>query len=229
MLAAIIPLHHSEHKSLPVESAALDRSLPAWAIDRIRDGLETRDNRKQYGALVSVCMSAQRRNWGEAELANLVCDPYQSKLWIQLSRNSNGKPYPATNMAKTYAKAWNDAESFLLDPDNSYDMKQRALELAFTWTDLLNDSDLETGLKEPEIAVLRYVIAETERRQWEKVACPSRAVEESTGYGRQRIRTAFAKLTERGVLTQYEKGRGGTTAGKAAIYGLNLESDPWPP
>lgn len=204
----------------------LDHALPGHAIDRIRDGIPSRNPTHQYGALVSICMSAQLRNWTKNQLETEVCDPYTSKLWVQLSRTSNGKSRPQTTMTRTFDSAWDSATHNLASPDNDYDMTQTAIELAFTWTDHLDDPAIDFNLTDSEEAVLRHVIAETERRQWCKVALPTRQVEEATKLGRQRVRTAMRKLTEREILTQYTKGQRGATSGRAAIYGLNLAGDP---
>ncbi|MCJ0906244.1 hypothetical protein [Rhodococcus sp. ARC_M6] len=99
-------------------------------------------------------------------------------------------------------------------------MRQKAVEEAFAVVDLLDDPDLDMGLNEPQRATLCYVASEIARRERTAVTCPTREVEAATGFNRQRIRTALAKLVELRWLLKLSSGQSGAKHGKAAIYAL---------
>ncbi|WP_161995629.1 hypothetical protein, partial [Rhodococcus sp. YH1] len=64
----------------PEPAPALDRALPGWAVDTIRDGVTTRDARKVYAKCVSIAMSAHRRGWTEAQYVDAIAN-VNSRLW----------------------------------------------------------------------------------------------------------------------------------------------------
>ncbi len=201
----------------------LDRALPGWAVDAIMAGLperQARDRRRLWGICVRIAMSAQRRGWSESEYTTEVTINRKG-LWRQLTTQRNGQPYPDRHGYKELRSAW---EAARLNVNNvgartRDEIAADAVELAFAWVDRLTDGI--DNLSEMEGNVMRYVIAETERRGMLRVTCPGRGVAEFAKIPHRTASRILERLTKRGLLIQHSPGRRGTGSNrKAAIYGL---------
>ncbi|WP_161995641.1 hypothetical protein, partial [Rhodococcus sp. YH1] len=180
----------------------------------------TRDARKVYAKCVSIAMSAHRRGWTEAQYVDAIAN-VNSRLWAQLMTRRDGRTASMPTAYRQLRKAWETGVANA----NNVGMRTReeiaddAVELAYAWADRL---DARTdNLSADEIAVMTYVISETERRGMLRVACPGRDVAESARMPHRRAARVLGKLTERGMLVKYSAGkRGEPGKGRAAIYGL---------
>lgn len=202
----------------------LDRALPGWATDAIRDGIpaqQASDRRKVWTMCMRIAMSAQLRGWNESEYLTEVAINKKG-LWRQLTTRRNGQPYPDSRGYKEMRSAWETARlniNRVGGVRTHEEIAADAVELAFTWVDRLTDGI--DGLCEAEAGVMRYVVAETERRGMLRVTCPGREVAEFAKVPHRTASRVLKRLTERGLLTQHSPGRRGTAGkGKAAIYGL---------
>lgn len=208
----------------PAETPALDRALPGWAVDAITDGIPGRDARKVYGMCVRIAMSAHLRGWTEAQFVNEVAAP-TARLWAQLMTRRDGRTSSMPAAMKALRKAWTTgvANAGKLEPRTRDEIAVDAVELAYAWADRLDAA--EDGLSATETAVMRFVVAETERRGMLRVTCPGRVVAEAAGIPHRTAARVLGDLAERGVLVKHSAGRRGEPGkGKSAIYGL---PDPW--
>ena len=151
----------------------LDHALPTKHIDRLMFGLPGDPSRRNvWGAFVSSAMSAQQRpGWSQAEFNETVTERVKrngkwktNRLWEQLQELSRD-PH------RQLDKAWKQAESNLRDetirPLN--DINQEAVQWAGEWSDRLDRR--EDDLDDASVAVMRFVINQTEKRQFGQVTC----------------------------------------------------------
>jgi hypothetical protein len=201
----------------------LNRALPSWAVDAVRFGLkgkEGHDSRRVWGMAVSIAMSAQQRGWSEQDYVNEI-NRHESHLWHQLKTGKKGRPTSEGTAYKALEQAWVAARDNLIDLGERTrdDIRADATELAFLWTDRLADN--VDGLTDTQIAVMRYVICQTEERGMFKVTCPVRQVGE---FAKVSIKTAsrtLGALTDKGLLNRYSRGTHSPNGtGKASIHGL---------
>lgn len=202
----------------------LCHALPEWAVDIILLGIpekEARDARQSWGACVRIAMSAQRRGWSESEYLTEV-HHYDRGLWRQLTTRRDGRPRPDKFGYRQLRAAWATAAANLNDLGTRTrgDLAADAVELAFMWVDRLTDGI--DDLSEAESSVMRYVVAETERRRMLRVTCPGRAVAEFSKVPPRTVARVLARLAQRGLLIKHSPGRQGKrkSSRRAAIYGL---------
>ena len=223
------------------EDSTLNHALPTEHIDTMIDGLgENPGNNEMFGALIVMMMSAQRRGWSLAEFENTLTGRYRLRvggvyrfkfyrLWIQCQELWR-------EPEKELGKIWDKAER---DLDNALTVEQlheAAVQKALAWRDRLNDG--ADGLDQVSLAVMGYVIDQTEKRRINRVTCPAREIELVTGAPRNTVYRRLKRLTAQGHLVQHGKGwyrnpidkktgrwRGGS--GKAAIYELGPTPIPY--
>ncbi len=146
---------------------------------------------------------------------------HESRLWHQLCTGKKGRARSEGSSYKSLDKAWEEARLHLADAGERTrdDIKADAIELAFMWTDRLVDN--VDNLTANEIAVMQYVICQTEERGMFKVTCPVREVGK---FAKVSIKTAsriLGALTDKGMLNRYSRGtHSANGTGKASIYGL---------
>lgn len=199
----------------------LNRALPGWAVDAIREGVRG-DHRQVWSALVSIAMSAALRGWSECQYIREVSSR-ESRLWVQMRVRPDGRRRRSDlAAARELHKAWeqgfvnvNDVGTRTLS-----EISDDAIELAFRWIDRLVDNTDE--LSPTEKSVMDYVISETNRRGMLKVTCPSRAVAEFAKVPRMTAHRTLSNLTRKGLLIKRSSGRpqGSHSPGRAAIYEL---------
>lgn len=203
----------------------LNRALPGWAVDALGDGLpepQSRDRRKLWAMCVRIAMTAQRRGWSESEYLTEVTSRKHG-LWRQLTTRRNGRPYPDKFGYKELRSAWDAARLNVNDVGirTRDEIASDAMDLALAWVEWITDHP--GHLNEVEADVMRYVIAQTERRGMLRVTCPGREV---AAFAKTSHRTAARVLTglaDRGLLVKHSPGRRGkegNTSRRAAIYGL---------
>jgi hypothetical protein len=169
---------------------------------------------------VSIAMSAQKRGWSQQDYINEIVR-HESRLWHQLCTGKKGRARSEGSSYKSLDKAWEEARLHLADAGERTrdDIKADAIELAFMWTDRLVDN--VDNLTANEIAVMQYVICQTEERGMFKVTCPVREVGK---FAKVSIKTAsriLGALTDKGMLNRYSRGtHSANGTGKASIYGL---------
>jgi hypothetical protein len=172
---------------------------------------------------VRIAMSAQRRGWTESAYTTEVAINKKG-LWRQLTTQRNGQPYPDRHGYKELRSAWEAARLNVNDAGTRTrdEIAADAVELAFAWVDRITDRI--DNLSETEAEVMRYIVAETERRGMLRVTCPGREVAEFAKIPHRTASRVLGRLTKRSLLIQHSPGRRGTGSNrKAAIYGL---SDP---
>lgn len=202
----------------------LCRALPGWAVDTILFGIpekEAGDRRQLFGPCVRIAMSAQLRGWNEPEYLTEVTT-HKNGLWRQLTTRRDGRPYPDKFGYKELRTAWRAALLNLngLGTRTRDQVAADAVELAFMWVDRLTDG--VDDLSEAEANVMRYVVAETERRGMLRVTCPGREVAEFAKVPHRTAARVLARLTGCGLLIKHSPGRRGRagSSGRAAIYSL---------
>lgn len=187
---------------------------------------------KVWGAFVSTAMSAQLRpGWSQAEFEETVTRRSKrngkwktNRLWDQLRELSR-------NPEKELDKAWKQAESNLRDETlrTLKDINEEAVQWAGEWSDRLDRS--EDDLDDASVAVMRFVINQTEKRRYGEVACALDEIVIQTTLTQSTVGRRLKRLTERGFLIKHASGwhrppydektgrwRGGS--GRAAIYSL---------
>ncbi|MGV0787567.1 hypothetical protein ABQF33_11655 [Mycolicibacterium sp. XJ2] len=130
---------------------------------------------------------------------------------------------------KTLHRAWDVGVANIDDVAmrSKQDLHDNAIERAYLWADRLTDG--LDGLTDAEVAVLGYVISQTEQRGMMRVTCPSRAVGEHAKVSTMTAHRILGSLVERGLLVRHSKGRAGRQGNRrAAIYGL-VDPDETPP
>lgn len=207
--------------AIPPATPDLDRALPGWAVDGIRDGIKSDDARRVYAKCVSIAMSAHLRGWTEQQYVGEIASA-NSRLWAQLMTHRDGRKRTTLPAAyKALRKAWDAGVANAADVGcrTRDDIRADAVELAYTWADRLDDRT--DRLSPTETAVMGFVVGETERRGMLRVTCPRRVVAESCGIGEEAAKGALKRLADRGLLVKHSAGRSGEPGkGKAAIFGL---------
>jgi len=203
--------------------ATLNRALPGWAVDAISLGVSDSyayDGRKVWGMCVSIAMSAYVRGWSEPQFVGEIMS-MNTRLWTQLMRRSDGRMSSKLAAHKSLCRAWETGVANIRNVGNrtQEEIHDDAVELAHMWADRLDDSS--NGLSITEIAVMRYVVAQTERRGMLRVTCPGRDVAEFAAVPHRTAARTLSRLATRGLLVKHSSGRRGEAGkGKAAIYGL---------
>jgi hypothetical protein len=206
--------------------SGLNRALPGWAVDAIRNGIPNAHYSEIYGALVSIAMSAHVRGWDENDYVTLVSNTFlNGQLWVQMRVGHNGKARRSDRSArKELGKAWNQAATNIATGRAAYtaeEVRREAVRLAVGWVDrLMGDRD---DLSPDQRAVMTYVVGETQRRGMLRVTCPTRDVGEFAKIPRMSAHRVLNALTEKGLLVKHSAGRrsGPYGGGRAAIYGLS--------
>jgi hypothetical protein len=202
------------------ERPPLDRALPGWAVDAIRDGIRSNDARKVWGKCLDIAMSAKRRGYTEQQYVDAIANA-NSGLWAQLMKRRDGRTSSMPRAYKELRKAW---AAGLVNVQNvgirtREEIGDDAVELAYEWSDRL---DARTdSLSAQETAVMTYVIQQTIARRMLRVTCPGREVAEHAGMPHRTAARVLAALVDRGVLVKHSAGmRGEPGKGRAAIFGL---------
>ena len=201
----------------------LNRALPGWAVDAILFGLpdkEASDHRKIWTMCMRIAMSAYRRGWTESEYIVEITG-HKSRLWNQFMTRKDGRTSSMPTAYKSVRKAWGHGVAKIRNVGmrTAEEIRDDAVELAYMWTDRITDG--LDGLDATEIAVMGYVIAETERRGMLRVTCPGRAVAEFAKVPHRTAARTLLSLAKQGLLIKHSSGRRGKDGkGKAAIYGL---------
>lgn len=206
----------------------MDRALPAWAIDVIRDGvapaeLKKRGDRAVWSALVRTAASAHQRGQSVMEWECQISDA-RSRLGAQVRLKDGHRVRKPLAVAKTITDAWDAAVVWCSEQDKPWDCEQvraAAESRAALMLDLVADPD--AGLPDDERAVLAYAAEQTAKRGMTRIALPRRELLEATGLGLTALRTTLKRLHDNGLLVLVEAGRsGGPNAQKrrANLYGL---------
>jgi hypothetical protein len=206
----------------------MDRALPAWAIDLIRDGVRPADlrakgSRAVWRALVRTASSAQVRGQDQMEWEYLILQP-QSLLGTQVRLRDAHHTRTARAVTNTLSKAWETAWEWRTRQPNAWsaqEVTQVAQERAKAIIDLVADPD--AALTDAQRAVLNYAASETQRRGLLKVALPREDFLKATGLGLTALRTALKGLEKSGLLTLAEAGKPkgpNTTKARANLYAL---------
>jgi hypothetical protein len=205
----------------------MNRALPAWAIDLIRDGVPARDlqargNAAVWTALVRTASSAHQRGHDRSEWESLVLAP-ASNLGRQVRLKDGTRERTVPDVIKTMADAWDAAVEWVSQQPPAWTREQTAAvaaERAAAALQVAADADLD--LTGPEREVLAFAAREHDRRGYLQVALPRAAVVAETGLGERTVRTALAGLARRGLLTVAVPGRTGADPKrrKATLYAL---------
>jgi hypothetical protein len=199
----------------------LNRALPGWAVDVIRDGVAG-DHRRVWSVLVSIAMSAHLRGWTEGQYIREVSSR-ESRLWAQMRMRPDGRR-PRSDLAavRELQKAWEQGVVNVNDVGTRTisEIRDDAVELAFRWVDRLVDNT--DDLSPTEKSVMDYVVSETNRRGMLRVTCPSRTVAEFAKVPRMTAHRTLSDLTRKGLLLKRSTGRpqNNHSPGRAAIYEL---------
>lgn len=197
---------------------ALDRALPGYYVDMIRDGVP--DRRKVFGACISIATSAYRRGWTQAQYLTEIADA-NSGIWTQVLMRRDGRRSTLPQAYKTLRRAWDYgvANANNVGYRDRDEIRADAIELAYAWSDRLDAGT--DNLSATERAVMEYVIAQTTERGMFRVTCPGRDVAEHAGIPHRTASRALAALADRGLLVKHSAGkRGEPGKGRAAIYAL---------
>lgn len=205
----------------------MDRALPGYMIDLIRDGvhptdLRARGDKAVWAALVKTASSAQLRGWGEIEWEALILEP-KSVLGRQASTRDGHKPKKPLTVSKMFSDAWDSAWEWRTSSAKAWsreEVREHANSRAAAIVDVI--SDPTNDLAGNERAVLNYAAEQTVGRGLLRVALPWRAVVEATGLGERSTKNALDKLQRRGLLILEVRGKSGATEGKrrANLYAL---------
>jgi hypothetical protein len=202
----------------------LNRALPGWATDAIRVGIpaqDASDRRKVWTMCMKIAMSAHRRGWSQTEYSTEIAGSNHGGLWQQLTVRPDGRRRSAASGYKALWKAWDVGAANVSKTGvrTKQEIAVEAANLANRWANRITEG--ADGLSETEAAVMGYVLTETERRGYLRVACPGRAAAEFAKVSHASAARVLATLTKRGLLVKHSAGRRGTgSARRAAIYGL---------
>jgi len=187
------------------------RSLPAWATDLVRDGLPAqalaREGHKAvYNALVKTACSAQQRGWSEVDWSYFLDEP-GSELGRQNRCDAGRRPINPSIVRGRTNKAWAAAKQWLDDADSPWTADQaseHARALASTLRSSVIDGDLD--LSDNERVLLAHVAEVAEARGSDRLTLPRAGLLQGSGLGLTALRTALARLADRGVLTLVSSG-----------------------
>ena len=189
----------------------MNRALPGPMVDLVRDGVRPAQLRTDGGkavrrALISTAASARLHGWDQWEWSALLAQP-GSRLGEQ-ARSKDGKRTRTPEAHAEYLdSAWDRATAWLNEqrPLDAEQMKHRAHERAAAAVAVCEDPEVD--LAEPDRAVLAFAAGEVQRRGFDRVALPRRAVVEATGHGERTVRTSFTRLERAGLLVLEVRGQ----------------------
>jgi DNA-binding transcriptional ArsR family regulator len=123
-----------------------------------------------------------------------------------INRRVRRPPGWSRNPEKELDKAWKQAESNLCDETirTLKDINEEAVQWAGEWSDRLDRS--EDDLDEASVAVMRFVINQTEKRQFGQVTCALQEIVNQTGLTQTTVYRRLKLLTERGFLIKHASG-----------------------
>ncbi len=115
----------------------LDRALPTWAVDLMRNGLpgeDANDPRKVWAEILSISMSAYRRGWTEYQFSSELTKIDRKRqlrgyqLWSQIQEGCTEK-----SAYKQLHRAWEFAVAYVNDVGERThaELQADAVELAF--------------------------------------------------------------------------------------------------
>jgi hypothetical protein len=209
----------------------MDRALPGWAIDLIRDGVPGKDlatsgHKALWKGLIRTAASAQARGWDRSEWDALILEP-RSKLGYQLRVRDNDRSRTPKAVSDLLGNAWEKAWEWRTEQENAWSPEQvsaHAHEIATATLALIADADAE--LNDAERAVLQFAALEAQRRGYLRVALPYRKVSAATGLTGYATKEVLARLVQRGLLYLEVRGRAGAEGSgkrRASLYGLPSE------
>lgn len=183
----------------------MDRALPGWAVDLIRDGVPSRDlkakgDKAVWTALVRTAASAHQRGQDVLEWEHLVTDP-ASNLGRQLATKDGKRARTARAVEKTLSAAWDAAIVWVSENGPAWDREAARAESARRAA-LIRDvcADADNDLDDNERAVLAYLADDAETRGMLRIPLPRRTLSAALGIGDRAARNAVARLVESGVL-----------------------------
>lgn len=204
----------------------MNRALPGWAIDLIRDGVPGPGLRRGGGkavwrALVQTASSAQIRGWGIVEWEFLVLAK-ASHLGRQVALKDGRRERTGCQVDKTLFDAWNQAWEWRTMQPETWDrdtVRKVAHRRAAQMRDLASDGDVK--LTDQERAVLVFVAEQAVTRGLTRLALPRVALMEGTGLTERQVRRAVPSLHHKGLLMLHAPGvQGDKVRRRAALYNL---------
>lgn len=195
----------------------MNRALPGWAVDAIRDGVPTcelaaRGDRAVWTLLRRTAVSAAARGWTRSEWEGEVCLP-SGTLAQQIRRRGVSKMRTPAQFVRQFDSAWSSAVGWLekqpaaLEGDEVQARGERAAIAVLAAVE-----DPETELNGRERAVLHFAVAVLRRhhdegKPFDRVALPRRDVAAGTGLSERVARAALVRLVERGLLVVSRPGQ----------------------
>jgi hypothetical protein len=214
------------------EATQSPKSLPAWAIDLITDGVPSKDlatsgHKAVWTALVRTAASAQHNHWSVIDWEYLVLDE-RRHLGAQVA-TQGGRQRSQVSVLKQLHKAWDTAWSWRTQqpPWDGVQAQEQIHERAAALIALSANPDAPLTTVERDILTFAAELAIQRRNT--KVAMPWRATKEKHHHGQTAIRNAHARLAARGLLPLHERGApSGSRATKrrANLYRLPEANDP---
>lgn len=206
----------------------MNRALPGWAIDLIRDGaassaLSESGDRAVWSALVRTASSAKQRGWSDIEWESLILDDPRSQLGNQVRVKNGRKPRTAQQITSTVKDAWDRGCEWVSQQPaawSSEESREQALERARVITSLIGDGS--NGLTEVQRSVLNAAAQMSTTTGYLRLALSRRELMARTELGLTALRTALRHLGEIGLLRVVEPGRPAGPNGKrrANLYEL---------
>jgi hypothetical protein len=207
----------------------MDRALPRWAIDVIRDGvhpreLKVRGDRAVWSALVRTAASAHQRGQDRIEWEYLVLEQ-RSHLGHQLRLKDGHRTRKPAHVAKTLAAVWDTAVVWCSERAPAWTAEDAASEAetrAAALTGITADPDAE--LTDAERAILEHAVNCAREYRRPEVTLPRQRMLDATGLGLTALRTALRRLEAAELLVLVQPGRRGAPGSgrpaRAAVYRL---------
>lgn len=211
----------------------MNRALPGWAVDVIRDGippsdLHRRGDKAVWTALRRTAISAQIRGWTETDwLSAVLAQP--GHLGQQARLRSRGKsrrnpattkPRSAVDTDKQLRSAWKSAAAWLSTrPDvmAAEEVVRRGAERAAAVLEVVQDPAAD--LTGPERDVLAHAASTVlrlhrEGKQVDLAPMARREVADCTGLSERITRTTIGRLVGRNLLQLVVRGSSGVPGAK---------------
>lgn len=202
----------------------MNRALPNWAIDMIRDGARPADLRREgeravWRALVRTACSAVQRGWSYAEWAGELDSP-KSHLGTQAKLKRGRTPRNRRDYEETLHGAWTAAGKWAERADDPSRVETAIAERITATRTLAGDAD--ATLTDAERAILCHAATVAERNRTDRPALPRRATADTLGLGERTVRDTLAALVRRDLLTLAVRGQAARTAKfqRANLYRL---------
>lgn len=212
----------------------MNRALPSWAIDLIRDGVPRKDlaaksgDKALWSALYRLALSAHQRGWDAMELEAAVFDS-ASTLGFQLRTKDGTRPRSDKQIRSLLKKTWDRAVTWLSEQNAPTTRRSLAEDITRRAADArVIAGNPDAPLLDGDRAVLTFAADEMTRRHMTKVALPWRAISAATGLKQRTVQKSLARLVDANVLVKLAAGTvavksevtGQLVPGRAAIYGV---------